>query len=138
MLIDTRLRKWANDNNVWHDNQFGFVKGKSTVDCIFVLTSIIDKIVKHEKRKVYCSFVDLKKCFDYVYRTGIWFKLIEQGVSSKIVKTLQSMYSTVKSCVRVNGTLSEFFDSYMGVKQGQPLSPLLFIFFVNDMSSYHN
>ena len=113
MLIDTR--KWANDNNVQHDNQFGFVKGKSTVDCIFVLTSIIDKIVKHEKREVSCSFVDLKKCFDYVYRNGIWFKLIEQGVSSKIVKTLQSMYSTVKSCDRVNGTLSEFFDSYMCV-----------------------
>ena len=48
MLIDTRLRKWANDNNVLHHNQFGFLKGKSTVDCIFVLTSIIDKIVKHE------------------------------------------------------------------------------------------
>ena len=44
--------------------------------------------------------------------------------------------TTVKSCVRVNGTLSEFFDSYMGVKQGEPLSTLLYIFFVNDMSSY--
>ena len=52
------------------------------------------------------------------------------------VKTLQSMYCTVKSCVRVNGMLSEFFDSYMGVKRGEPLSPLLFIFFVNDMSLY--
>jgi len=40
------------------------------------------------------------------------------------------MYSTVKSCVRVNGTLSEFFE------QGEPLSPLLFLFFLNDMSSY--
>ena len=49
MLIDTRLRKWANDNNVLLDNQVGFVKGKSTVDCIFVLTSIIDKIVKPRK-----------------------------------------------------------------------------------------
>ena len=100
MLIDTRLRKWANDNNVLHDNQFGFVTGKSTVDCIFVLTPITGKIVKHEKRKLYCSFVDLKKCFDYVYRKGIWFKLIEQGVSSKIVKTLQSMYSALELTVR--------------------------------------
>ena len=54
----------------------------------------------------------------------------------KYAQTLQSMYSTVKSCVRVNGTLSEFFDSYMGFKQGEPFSPLLFIFFVNDMYSY--
>ena len=66
MLIDTRLRKWANDNNVLHDNQLGFVKGKNTVDCIFVLISIIDKIVKHEKRKLYCSFVDLEQ-FDMFY-----------------------------------------------------------------------
>ena len=46
------------------------------------------------------------------------------------------MYRTVQSCVRVNGTLSEFCDSYMGVKQGEHLSTLLFIFFVNDMSLY--
>ena len=46
------------------------------------------------------------------------------------------MYSTVKSCVRVDGTLSEFFDRYIDVKQGEPLSPLLFLFFLNDMSSY--
>ena len=54
MLIDTRLRTWANDNNVLHDNQYGFVKGKSTVGCIFVLfvLTIINKIVKNEKRKL--------------------------------------------------------------------------------------
>ena len=52
MVIDTRLRKWANDNNVLHDNQFGFVKGKSTVDCIFVLTSIIDKTCETREKEI--------------------------------------------------------------------------------------
>ena len=75
-----------NDNNILHDNQFGFVKGKSTVDCIFVLTSIIDKIVKHEKRKLYCSFVDLKKCFDYVDRNGIWFNSLNKVYQVKLLK----------------------------------------------------
>ena len=51
-----------------------------------------------------------------------------------MVKMLRSMYASVKSCVRVNGSLSQFFDSYMGVKQGESLSPLLFIIFINDMS----
>jgi hypothetical protein len=132
-MIDSRLRKWADDNNVLNENQFGFVKNRSTVDCIFVLTSIIDKIIRNENKKLYCSFIDFKKCFDYVYRNGIWYKLIMEGVSTKMVRMLQSMYLSVKSCVRANGELTDFFDSYMGVKQGEPLSPLLFLFFVNDM-----
>lgn len=79
--------------------QYGFRKDKSTIDCIIVLCSIIDKVIKYEKRKVYASFIDFQKCFEMLYRNGIWFKLIESGVSSKIVHMLQSMYSCVKSCV---------------------------------------
>lgn len=94
---------------------------------------MINKIIKHEKRKLYASFIDFRKCFDLLYRNGIWYKLITFGVSTKIVNILRSMYVCVKACVRTNGTLSESFDTYMGGKQGEPLSPLLFIFFVNDM-----
>ena len=43
------------------------------------------------------------------------------------------MYTTVKSCVKYNSTYSNFFDSSVGLKQGDPSSPLLFMFFVNDI-----
>lgn len=46
------------------------------------------------------------------------------------------MYESVKSCVRVNSTLSECFDSFNGDKQGEPLSPMLFLFFINDLYSH--
>ncbi len=43
------------------------------------------------------------------------------------------MYSVVKQCIRYKGTNSEFFNSQMGVKQGDPSSSLLFLLFVNDI-----
>ena len=133
ILLDNRLRKWAENNNVLHDCQYGFRKQRSTVDCIFILSCIIDKAVKREKRKLYCSFVDFKKAFDLVYRNGIWQKLLSYGASTKIVKMLQAIYEKVQSCVRTEGNLSDSFESYSGVKQGEPLSPFLFILFINDM-----
>ena len=46
---------------------------------------------------------------------------------------LRAIYHTVESCVRPDGAFSEFFASNAGVKQGEPLSPFLFILFINDM-----
>jgi hypothetical protein len=43
------------------------------------------------------------------------------------------MYTTVKSCVRYNSTYSDFFNSHIGLKQGDPSSPLIFMSFVNDL-----
>ena len=73
-----------------------------------------------------------------VYRNGIWFKLLNSGVSSKMVNMLQAIYKSVMSCVKVSGHLTDYFESYMGVKQGELLSPLMFTFFLNDISSAIN
>jgi hypothetical protein len=135
-LLDTRLRKWSEDVNLLTDCQYGFRSKKSTVDCIFVLSSIINKVIHNDKRKLYCAFIDFKKAFDVVYRNGIWYKLMQYGASTKIVNMLRKIYESVKSCVRVNSEYTDFFESHMGLKQGEPLSPLLFLFFINDMENY--
>ena len=134
-LLDTQLRTWAEENHVLSEMQFGFRKQESTIDCVFVLSSIINKIVTKEKKKMYCAFVDFKKAFDLVYRDGIWYKLLQSGASSKFVNMLKAIYKKVKSCIKVHGNLSRYFESYMGVKKGEPLSPLLFILFINDMET---
>ena len=136
-ILDNRLRSWAEENNIINDNQFGFRENKSTVDCLFILQTIVN-IQLHKKRKMYCAFVDFKKAFDLVYRNGIRFKLCESGAPLTIVKAIKAIYNSVKVCVRNLGSISDCFDSLVVVKQGEPLSPLLFILFLNDLAEELN
>jgi len=45
------------------------------------------------------------------------------------------MYSSIKSFVRANRTHSDYFNSYIGVRQRENLSPMLFNLYLNDLHS---
>ena len=131
-VLLNRLTKWSTENEKIIHNQYGFQKNKSTTDCIFLLHAIISKTI-NSKDKLYCAFIDFEKCFDKIDRLYLWQKLLAQHVSSKMVRALQAMYRVVKSCVRYKSENSSFFTSNIGVKQGDPSSGLMFLFFINDI-----
>ena len=131
-ILLNRLNKWAEKEEKISENQFGFQKGKSTVDCIFTLHSILTKTLDAGE-KLYCVFVDYEKAFDKVDRSLLWHKLLKEKVSSKLVKAVCSMCAVVKSCIRYQSSTSRFFNSYIGLKQGDPSSPLMFMMFINDI-----
>ena len=131
-ILLNRLNKWAEKEEKILNSQFGFQKGKSTVDCIFTFYSIIAKTLGMGE-KLYCVVIDYEKAFGKIDRSFLWQKLLKEQVSSKFVNALQSMYSLVKSCVRYRSSTSRFFNSYNGLKQGDPSSPLLFMLFINDI-----
>ena len=51
-----------------------------------------------------------------------------------MVNALKAMYNSVQMCVKYKNKFSNFFASHSGVKQGDPLSTILFIFFINDLA----
>ena len=115
--------------------KFGFKSDYSTVDAIFILESLLSKYIR-DKKRLYCSFIDLKRAFDSVYRDGLWYKLLKQGLNGKVFQIIRSIYSDVKSCVKNFGSISEFFDSNVALLQGEVISPFLFSLFINDLEIY--
>ena len=113
-ILLNRLNKWAEKEERILDNQFGFQKGNSTVDCIFTFYSVIAKTLG-AREKLYCVFIDYEKAFDKIDRAFLWQKLYREQVSSKLIKALRSMYSVVKSCIRYQSSFSRFFNSYNGL-----------------------
>ena len=60
VLLNNRLIKWEEEYSVLNDAQNGFRRGRSTVDHISSLTSIIETR-KFKKQSTYVGFIDLKK-----------------------------------------------------------------------------
>ena len=130
-IINSRLIKWSENNDIITDAQFGFRPGSSTVDAIYSLLTLVQKAL-FKKKRLYCCFVDYKQAFDSVTRLNLWLKLSRVGITGKLLSVLKSMYSTVKVCVKVDGFYSEQFTSSVGLMQGEVLSPILFSLYVND------
>jgi hypothetical protein len=134
-ILNNRLTKFLNENNILDENQAGFRKGYSCSDHIFTLHSLIE-LMKKKKQKLYCAFIDFSQAFDKVWRTGLWHKLIKQNITGKFLTLVQNMYSNIKSSISLNGNISEPFISEIGVRQGENLSPLLFSLFLNDLQTH--
>ena len=135
VIINERLKKWALQNETISDAQFGFKADYSTVDAIFIIQSLINKAI-NKKKKLYACFIDLKRAFDSVYRNGLWYKMIKNGIDGKVLDLIRSIYSEVMSCVKNINTFSDFFKSDVGLMQGEVLSPFLFSLFINDLEIY--
>lgn len=132
MVLLQRLDAWAEANGMRARGQAGFRSGRGTPDNAFVLNHVIEKY-KAAKKPVYAAFIDFRKAYDCVDRALLWRCLRSLGLHGRILESLIEMYTDVKICVRVGGKLSESFRSDVGVKQGDPLSPLLFGLFIDRM-----
>ncbi|KAI3356005.1 hypothetical protein L3Q82_017278 [Scortum barcoo] len=79
-------------------------------------------------------FVDLEKAFDRVPRGILWGVLREYGVRGPLLRAVRSLYDRSRSLVRIAGSKSDLFPVHVGLRQGCPLSPVLFIIFMDRIS----
>jgi len=114
--IETRLRK----------EQAGFRPYRSCIDQISTLRIIIEQSIEWQSA-LYLVFVDYEKAFDSINRECIWMELRNLGVPEKLIRLISEAYNGFRCKVLHEGVQSESFVSLTGVRQGDLLSPLLFL-----------
>uniref|UniRef100_A0A3B4FLA9 Reverse transcriptase domain-containing protein n=1 Tax=Pundamilia nyererei TaxID=303518 RepID=A0A3B4FLA9_9CICH len=115
------------------EEQCGFRPGRGTLDQLFILSRILEGAWEFAQ-PVYMCFVDLEKAFDRVPRGVLWEVLREYGVSGPLLRAIRSLYNRCKSLVCIAGNKSDSFPVGDGLRQGCPLSPILFIIFMDRIS----
>jgi hypothetical protein len=133
-VLNSRLMAFAESGEIVEE-QFGFRPGRGCVDAAFVFSEVV-KGRKDIGKATFCAFIDVRKAYDRVWRDGLWKRLWEAGVKGKMWRVLRALYKEVKSCVMVDGELSEWFETLVGVRQGCVLSPVLYSLFINGFAKF--
>ena len=136
-VLNFRLCKQLEDNDILCEEQNGFRPKRSCEEHIYSLTSVITNR-KISKQSTFVSFIDMRKAFDSVSRSLLWYKLRRAGIQGKFLSAIQSLYENVKCTVRVNDRYTPWFDVDCGVKQGCLLSPAMFAIYINDLAERIN
>src|SRR4029434_152251 len=106
-------------------NQAYAVLGRDISDTV---NSIRDKIwyVDREGKKGFLINIDLEKAFDRVEHDFLFEVLRKYDFGDKFVHCLRGLYLDAKSCVKCNGFLTDFIYLTRLIRQGCPLSALLY------------
>ncbi|KAJ8349256.1 hypothetical protein AAFF_G00170560 [Aldrovandia affinis] len=105
------------------------VPGRSCSWNLILLRDVLDWV---EERNLPLGLVsiDQEKAFDRVQHGFLFGVLGRMGFGPRFIGWVRTLYAGAYSCVRVNGFLSGPVEQLGGVRQGCPLSPLLYVLFM--------
>jgi Reverse transcriptase (RNA-dependent DNA polymerase) len=127
---------WCQTNHKIPDTQFGFYPGRNTLQPMFILHHCIaDAKSRHTQKygsRVYVAFMDFTQAYDSVDRNKLWSHLQKLQVPPYLLNIIKAMYTDDSYVLVDGGKRTSAIHPTKGVKQGCPLSPLLFALYIND------
>lgn len=136
-ILAKRISKWCESYDILPEGQTGFRENRSCEDNVFVMHTNIVEALARPKGKIYILFVDFRKAFDSIWHSILWRKLHMAGISSQIIRVLNSLYHNANTQIKINNKeLTNSIGITKGVLQGDSLSPTLFSLMLYDIDEY--
>lgn len=108
------------------ENQNAFVEGRQILDAVMVVNEVVDDLVGQKKEGIICK-IDMEKAYDRVCWDFVLYMMEWMGFGNRWRKWMKICMSTTSFAVMINGEPSSFFKASRGFRQGDHLSPLLFL-----------
>ena len=136
MLAD-RIYYLAETQGWFSSIQTGFKPGHSCVHQIIRISQAIeDGFQMPEMNRSVLVLLDYSKAFDTVWRERLLLSMADKGVPLQIIRWIFSFLQNRQAHVRLHNKLSSSKHLRQGVPQGCVLSPLLFLFFIDNLAEH--
>jgi hypothetical protein len=119
------------------ENQSAFVPGRMITDNALLAFECLN-FMEHgtSPNSSFCAYkLDLSKAYDRVDWPFLESTMHKMGFSHRWIQWIMACVPTVRYSVKFNGTLLEAFAPTRGLSQGDPLSPFLFLFVADGLST---
>ena len=130
-VLATRIKNVLPD--IIHHNQSGFVKDRYIGETVRSIFDLMDFTFK-ENIPGMLIFIDFHKAFDSVEWNYLVTCLEAFRFGPDFIRWVKTLYKNIQSCVINNGRTTGYFALERGVRQGDPLSPYLFVTVVETLA----
>jgi len=133
-IIVCEMLTYLRKHNAITKEQHGFLSRRSTVSNLLETTNDWTISLKN-KHMITAIYFDYSKAFDTVSHPKLFHKLSKYGFGGNLLTWIKQLLTSRIQYTRVGRSMSDSAQLCSGVVQGSCLGPLLFLLYVNDVTS---
>ena len=134
-IMATRLSWLVEKHQLLYRDQVGGRPQRSAVDAVMALVHHVES-ANRQNLVASALFMDVKGAFDHVSSRRLQVTMTELGLPTPLIAWVQSFLTDRQTSLAFDGRKEEMLPVETGIPQGSPISPILFLLYLQPLFSH--